>query len=115
MLKWSIVARREASEKSDLSDFEPTPSKTKRRRRSSTNRRRSTPKRSSLDALEADKENQFTSTPIKSSENHHQFDVLRDVSNLKPTPHNRSLILSAKKCKSDKKRRHSSPKKKKNA
>nr|CAI5828598.1 unnamed protein product [Callosobruchus analis] len=48
-------------------------------------RRRSTPSartRRSLDALEADKENQFTSTPIKGEA---LGGGLRDVSNLTPT------------------------------
>ncbi|XP_044258396.1 uncharacterized protein LOC123007266 isoform X2 [Tribolium madens] len=107
MLKWTVMARRDA-EKSDASrrptadattSETTTPKSNKPKRRHSSGHRRSGGRRSSL-GLEMDKENQFTSTPIKSFEDHHQFDALRDVSNL--TPNRR--VLSAKKC-----RRSASP------
>nr|XP_015840738.1 PREDICTED: uncharacterized protein LOC663795 isoform X2 [Tribolium castaneum] len=106
MLKWTVMARREADKSdalrrptADASTSETTPKSNKTKRRHSSGHRRSGGRRSSL-GLEMDKENQFTSTPIKSFEDHHQFDALRDVSNL--TPNRR--VLSAKKC-----RRSASP------
>lgn len=87
----------------------PTRNKTKRRRSSTSavrrnsmttlrrnsttssfhhhHRRSSTSRRNSLDVLEVDKENQYTSTPIKSAteNNFLPFEALRDVSNLTPT------------------------------
>lgn len=94
------MARRDA-DKSDASrrpsanptTSETTPKSNKPKRRHSSGHRRSSI------GLDIDKENQFTSTPIKSFEDHH-FDALRDVSNLTP---NRRL-LSTKKC-----RRSASP------
>lgn len=84
MLKWTVIARREA-DKPDASRRSsvklPNSDDSKPKRRHSSGRRRSI--RNSL-SLEMDKENQFTSTPIKSCEDHHQFDPLRDVSNLTP-------------------------------
>lgn len=64
-----------------------------KRRRSSTSKRAS---KSRSFCLEADKENQFTSTPIKSPEDRCQADVLRDLSNL--TPQDATSRRSAKKC-----------------
>lgn len=111
MLKWTVIPRRDAVKpdgsrplspdcRTDAKPATPKSGKSKRRR-SSTARRSSLHKRNSLDALEADKENQFTSTPIKSSDNFLQFEALRDVSNLTPTDKRR--IPSAKKCKSERK------------
>lgn len=60
-----------------------TPLKKKRRCSSATNQRRtSTHKRFSLDALDDDKENQFHSTPIKNSSLHEAFSPFRDLSNV---------------------------------
>lgn len=113
MLKWTVLSKRDqniATPRPLLSgvgtttprplpvDIATTPtskSKMRRRRSSATPSRhrrssigtRRTPKtrRNSLDALEADKENQFTSTPIKGLENGLLgFEALRDVSNLTP-------------------------------
>ncbi|XP_074034007.1 protostome-specific GEF isoform X2 [Leptinotarsa decemlineata] len=120
MLKWTVMARRDSTCKPEdsrpLPSEYPTPSRTStprtksKRRRSSTSRRSSIHKRNSLDALEADKENQFTSTPIK-SDNFLPFEALRDVSNLTPTLKEKSRdpyldnhrIISSKKGKSEKK------------
>lgn len=116
MLKWTVINRREASSNpADARHLPPdraltpTPRSKSKRRRSSTStvrrnsisvvrrnsmtssshqrRRSSASRRNSLDVLEADKENQYTSTPIKSSteNNFLPFDALRDVSNLTPT------------------------------
>lgn len=113
MLKWTVIPRRDAEKPDASRPLSPnyridakltTPKGKSKRRRSSVARRSSLHKRNSLDALEADKENQFTSTPIK-SDNFMQFDALRDVSNLTPTDKRR--ISSAKKCKSEKK--HATP------
>jgi hypothetical protein len=113
MLKWTVMARPPA-EKSDgsrrpaanPSTSETTPRNNKSKRRHSSTQRRSGGRRSSRNSLglEIDKENQFTSTPIKSFEDHHQFDALRDVSNLTPKDTVNRRVLSAKKC-----RRSASP------
>ncbi|CAH0553427.1 unnamed protein product [Brassicogethes aeneus] len=115
MLKWTVMTRREPGDKSEQAASEcgsvaksttsssttTTPRKTKRRRSSLGRRRSSCHKNRS--SLEPDKENQFTSTPIKSPEGFAvQFDALRDVSNLTPTDNNRR-VLSVKKCKSERK------------
>lgn len=115
MLKWTVISRRDPTGNSVESrplppncTVTPTPrSKSKRRRSSTTavrrisatavrrnstasashHRRSSALRRNSLDELDADKENQYTSTPIKSSteSNFLPFEALRDVSNLTPT------------------------------
>lgn len=58
-----------------------------KRKRYSASRRSGASKRASINrsiCLDADKENQFTSTPIKSPESRRQSDAFRDVSNLTP-------------------------------
>lgn len=116
MLKWTVISHRETSTNPVDSRplptdraVTPTPrNKTKRRRSSTTgvrrnsmttvrrnsttstfnhHRRSSASRRNSLDVLEVDKENQYTSTPIKSAteNNFLPFEALRDVSNLTPT------------------------------
>ncbi|KAF5289494.1 hypothetical protein FQA39_LY15049 [Lamprigera yunnana] len=68
-------------------------------RRSSTTRRQSNSRQSSSSpnvVSQLNKENCFTSTPIKSSENHQQ-DVLRDVSNFTAQDQNRRVRLN-KRC-----------------
>ncbi|KAJ3667128.1 hypothetical protein Zmor_002534 [Zophobas morio] len=105
MLKWTVMARRDAATpRRSTADPATTPKPAKPKRRHSSGHRRSggrRPSRLSLD-LAIDKENQFTSTPIKSFE--HQFDALRDVSNLTPQDSANRRVLSAKKC-----RRSASP------
>lgn len=105
MLKWTVIPRRDAVKPDGSRPLSPTrrtdaklatPKSNKSKRR-----RSSLHKRNSLDDLEADKENQFTSTPIKSSDNFLQFEALRDVSNLTPTDKRR--MPSAKKCKNERK------------
>ncbi|KAK9881085.1 hypothetical protein WA026_014429 [Henosepilachna vigintioctopunctata] len=93
MLKWSVTSRRNQDKSdverpqrseysSDINSF--TPRTRNKRRHSGTNRGRiSLPSRKSLGS-EQDKENQFTSTPIKSLEDLNLFDPFRDVSNLTP-------------------------------
>lgn len=115
MLKWTVISRRDPTgnpvDTRPLhidSAVTPTPSKSKRRRSSTSvvrrnamtgvrrnsttstfhhRRRSSASRRNSLDVLEVDKENQYTSTPIKSGteSNFLPFEALRDVSNLTPT------------------------------
>ncbi|XP_049821007.1 uncharacterized protein LOC109602693 isoform X3 [Aethina tumida] len=99
MLKWTAMAKRESTDKAEPRPSGATTPRKSKRRRSSVARRRSSIRR---DSMEENKENQFTSTPIKSSEGLVPFDVLRDVSNLTPTDDNRRE-LSAKKCKSERK------------
>lgn len=114
MLKWTVISRRDPTDNLAVARplhtdhaVTPTPrSKSKRRRSSSSavrrnsmttvrrnsnafhhRRRSSASRRNSLDVLEVDKENQYTSTPIKSAteSNFLPFEALRDVSNLTPT------------------------------
>lgn len=105
MLKWAVTHRRETtSSKCDATRplapesiakrRESAPSSTVIRRRESVSsavkvkrRRSSTGRRSSI-YHDADKENQFTSTPIKN----YDAEALRDVSNL--TPKERRLTIS---------------------
>nr|XP_022900553.1 uncharacterized protein LOC111413719 isoform X2 [Onthophagus taurus] len=89
MLKWTVINKR-ATDKDDLqSPQQPKSSEKPKRRRSSTSRRSSTTKRSNNNHnrrslnLSHDKENRFTSTPIKSND-YFQVEALRDVSNITP-------------------------------
>nr|CAH7754856.1 unnamed protein product [Callosobruchus chinensis] len=108
MLKWTVMPRPKAAE--DQRPLPATPRSADRR----PQRRRSTPStrtRRSLDALEADKENQFTSTPIKGEA---LGGGLRDVSNLTPTavrtqPADGKRLSSTKKSKASKKLIHTPP------
>lgn len=95
MLKWTVLSRRDHQEvKPSDCNFQSTgslpntPRQKIKRRRSSTSRRNSTQKRCSLNALEADKENKFHSTPIKNSPLPEAFSPFRDLSNLTPSREN---------------------------
>lgn len=110
MLKWTVNHRKNPEKCESL---HPLPTETcivgnasagkqKRRRPSSASRRSSTSKRNSNhnrnSAYHQDKENQFTSTPIKSIEDHGGIDnILRDVSNLTPKDTTNRRRLSASK------------------
>lgn len=93
MLKWTVTNRRETTDSllppaatvcTTSSKSRTSISSQPKRRRSSTSRRSSALKRTSSVYNDEDKENQFTSTPIKSSDEHSHQDILRDVSNLTP-------------------------------
>lgn len=115
MLKWAVTGRVSSASESNV----PRPpssdvyNKTRRRdvagfskancRRSSSSRRRSASRKSTSPHInkvnpEDNKENCFTSTPIKSAENYYHYDALRDVSNLTPTDTNNRRIRSGKRC-----------------
>ncbi|KAF2894988.1 hypothetical protein ILUMI_11188 [Ignelater luminosus] len=114
MLKWAVTRRVSASESNvprppssdvynnirrrDVAGFAKTNC-----RRSSSSRRRSASRKSTsphIDKVnsEENKENCFTSTPIKPAENYYHYDALRDVSNLTPTDTNNRRIRSGKRC-----------------
>ncbi|XP_017779494.1 PREDICTED: uncharacterized protein LOC108564844 isoform X3 [Nicrophorus vespilloides] len=132
MLKWSIANKREekggggSGEQRRRSTAgictmrERSAGKATKRRRSSTTRRSGASRRSGVNHLEImDKENQYTSTPIKGSDDASPQDAFRDVSNLTPkdTSNRRrrtttTTITTAKKCKSINRQLYS-PKKKK--
>lgn len=110
MLKWTVNHRRNPEKCESLHPLSTetcttgnsSVGKQKRRRPSSTSRRSSTSKRNSnhnRTIVYQDKENQFTSTPIKSIEDHGGIDnILRDVSNLTPKDTtNRRRISTSKK------------------
>lgn len=115
MLKWSVTRKVSQDESNEARPqvLDLRTNNNKRRdvtadaavrvkcRRSSTSRRRSSSHKPN--SPEHNKENCFTSTPIKSSENYHQHEALRDVSNL--TPKANSIKRN--------KREHSDKKKKK--
>lgn len=111
MLKWTVNHKRNSEKCETLHPLSAdtctaansSAGKQKRRRPSSTSRRSSTSKRNSNhnrnSAYLQDKENQFTSTPIKSIEDHGGIDnILRDVSNLTPndTTNRRRISISKK-------------------
>lgn len=101
MLKWTVMNKRN-SEKFELQRRTPSglcnidrdeiksAERTKRRHSSTTTTRRRSSTTTTRNGnnrslcLDVDKENQFTSTPIKSPERHCQTEALRDVSNLTP-------------------------------
>lgn len=104
MLKWTVLSRRDHQEvKPSDCNFQSTgslpntPRQKIKRRRSSTSRRNSTQKRCSLNALEADKENKFHSTPIKNSPLPEAFSPFRDLSNLTPSRENQPKLKIKKK------------------
>lgn len=105
MLKWTVLSRRDNQEvKQSDCNFQSTgslpntPRQKIKRRRSNTSRRNSTQKRCSLNALEADKENKFHSTPIKNSPLPEAFSPFRDVSNLTPQQSPKLKIKKKKEC-----------------
>ncbi|XP_045465500.1 uncharacterized protein LOC123674614 isoform X2 [Harmonia axyridis] len=90
MLKWSVTRRNQEhpAECPPTSDLEMhngvTPRvQTKRRFSNAKRKRLSLPNKKVLE-YEQDKENQFTSTPIKSFDDLNLIEVFRDVSNLSP-------------------------------
>lgn len=117
MLKWTVIGRRDGgADKSEASrrlSLNPqSAEKSRRASRRSSLKRRSSFHRYSFN-LEEDKENQFTSTPLKNHEDHHQSDALRDVGNLTPKETYQRRILSAKKTNSLSPTRRKKHKKKK--
>lgn len=88
MLKWTVNYKRNSEKFEPLLATNPTgssPGKPKRRRRSSASRRSSICSKRTSTRNGVDKENQFTSTPIKTNEDHAGVEnILRDVSNLTP-------------------------------
>ncbi|KAL3278195.1 hypothetical protein HHI36_013534 [Cryptolaemus montrouzieri] len=93
MLKWSVISRRsqdttnagrpQSSGIPTISNCLTPRSRTKRPHSETVRRRISLPNTKSM-GCQQDKENQFTSTPIKSLEDLNLFDPFRDVSNLTP-------------------------------
>ncbi|XP_066147516.1 uncharacterized protein PsGEF isoform X1 [Euwallacea fornicatus] len=103
MLKWTVLSRRDPQDIKEnrlSANFQSaeslpnTPRQKTKRRRSSASRNR---KRYSLDALEADKENQFHSTPVKNSSLHEALSHFRDLSNLTPPTRDQKLKIKKKK------------------
>ncbi|XP_050293542.1 uncharacterized protein LOC126734076 [Anthonomus grandis grandis] len=115
MLKWTILTRRDSQVDSkacnrlslnfpSTESLPHTPRQKGKRRRSSTSRRASAQKRCSLDALEADKENQFHSTPIKNNSLVEAFSPFKDVSNLTPSKEQFRRVQESPKMKIKKKK-----------
>ncbi|KAK4881061.1 hypothetical protein RN001_004380, partial [Aquatica leii] len=98
MLKWTVTRKSELHPSAnDVFNSQDRHNKIKHRR-SSTSKRRSNSCQSTSSSIthEHNKENCFTSTPIKSCESH-QYDALRDVSNFSPQDQNRRT-RSNKRC-----------------
>lgn len=90
MLKWSVNRRNqehpmECSEPSNSEERDViTPRGPRKRRHSNAKRKRNSLPNKKVLECEEDKENQFTSTPIKSLDDLNLIEVFRDVSNLSP-------------------------------
>lgn len=116
MLKWTVTNKRNPTEKSEMRRHSTAGFFTatqelqndrkemrQKRRRSLTSRRSSITKtRKDSFCLEADKENRFTSTPIKSSDKNYQAVSFRDMSNITPKNGSNRDPFSDKKVKYEK-------------
>lgn len=100
MLKWTVINRRQSENgeqqytrrhSNNFKNLQDNPIQKSKRRRSANSRlssggphHRRTHKRRSLNTNSENKENHFTSTPIKSPDNCFHAEALRDVSNITP-------------------------------